>query len=697
MTHFNELGLAEPVLRAVEREGYDTPTPIQAQVIPAMLNGFDILGIAQTGTGKTAAFVLPLLHGLAVTKPKALPKSCAALIMVPTRELARQVAESVETYGGAMPLKTAIVVGGVKYGPQIKRLSRGVDILIATPGRLEDLMSSDALTLENTHHVVLDEADQMLDLGFAPAIQRILGQLPEGRQTALLTATMEKKIRRLAQDFLNKPKEISVAPTSKPIEQIEQMVVHTMTSGKRPALISLLRREEVGQTIVFTRTKFGAEKLAKTLSQEGMSADAIHGNKNQRQRDRALNGFRKGKTQILVATDVAARGIDVDNITHVVNFELPNVAEAYVHRIGRTGRAGRSGHAISFCDASERGLLRDIERLIGTSIVVGELEGAVAPSKQEIKEAVPVNKTRGNKARGNSVRRGRGADRSAGRPTGRGQERSQGRGAQSRRSSGDRQEQSNSNQHRDNNQRDNQQNGLERSNDKRQKYSNRPVKDNRSRNQQKTNNRQDFAGMEEKIDYGDKNVEKFFKGVKGIKGQTKRQAYRPEGGVEGGYHGAESDRQPRRGGDDWRKRRSARNAKKKADSFDNPRRKSKSYGANNDNYAHKADQKQLAKGKNKEAGGQHTQKRGQYDPAAGNDDFNTDSAPSKKFKSGGRNQSGKKAGSKKTNTVGRSRANQSGKGAKNNGSSAGRSGARTGGFANKGSGKPKQRLKRAAS
>lgn len=375
LTEFTELGLAEPILRSLQSEGYTTPTPIQAQVIPAMLNGRDVLGIAQTGTGKTAAFVLPVLHHIHQTKARAGSKRCTALILTPTRELANQVAASVDTYGRAMKIKTAIVVGGVKYGPQIKKLTGGVDVLIATPGRLEDLMKTGAVTLDMTGTIILDEADQMLDLGFAPAIKRILGKLPKDRQTALLSATMEKKIRALAQEFLSKPVEVSVAAADQPIERIEQGVLHIKSTVKRAALMTILSKEDVTSAIVFSRTKFGAEKLAQFLDKNGLRAGAIHGNKNQRQRERALAAFRAGKTPILVATDVAARGIDVDDISHVINFDLPNVAEAYVHRIGRTGRAGKSGIAIAFCDPSERGLLRDIERLTKNPIPVMTVEG----------------------------------------------------------------------------------------------------------------------------------------------------------------------------------------------------------------------------------------------------------------------------------------------------------------------------------
>lgn len=365
MKNFSDVGLADSILRAVTAEGYTAPTPIQNEVIPAMLAGRDILGTAQTGTGKTAAFVLPLLHRIATDRQIPGPKGCRALILVPTRELATQIAVSIRTYGQFVRPTTAIVVGGLKPRPQIKALAPGVDIVIATPGRLEDHMGTGAIRLDGAATVVLDEADQMLDLGFAPAIRRILGKLPKKRQTVLLSATMPKQIRTLARDYLSQPEEIAVAPVAKPIERIDQTVLWTDKAAKRERLIEVLSQEGVERAIVFTRTKRGADKVCRQLDKAGLSSAAIHGNKSQGQRDRALGAFRKANVTILVATDIAARGIDVDGVSHVVNYELPNVPEAYVHRIGRTARAGASGVAISLCDPSERGLLKDIERLIG--------------------------------------------------------------------------------------------------------------------------------------------------------------------------------------------------------------------------------------------------------------------------------------------------------------------------------------------
>ncbi|MEL6378338.1 MAG: DEAD/DEAH box helicase [Pseudomonadota bacterium] len=378
-TEFPAFGLADPLLRVLGQEGYETPTPIQSQIIPALMEGRDVLGIAQTGTGKTAAFVLPLLHHLYEERKKLTPKGATVLILAPTRELAKQVAGNVETYGRQMRLRTALVVGGLRYGPQTKKLSGGVDLLIATPGRLEDLISMKAVSLDATRYLVLDEADQMLDLGFAPVIARLSDLIPRPRQTALLSATMEKKVRRLALQFLENPVEVSIGEAAKPVDRITQSVVHVAPTDKRNALLALLAREETGRVIIFARTKFGAEKLALFLTKNDVKADAIHGNKNQRQRERALDRFRDGKTPVLVATDVAARGIDVPAVSHVINFELPEVPEAYVHRIGRTGRAGNSGIAISFCGPGERALLRDIEKLTDRKVPIETIEGITAP------------------------------------------------------------------------------------------------------------------------------------------------------------------------------------------------------------------------------------------------------------------------------------------------------------------------------
>ena len=380
LKQFTDLGLAEPILRAVTNEGYSAPTPIQEKVIPLMMSGKDIVGIAQTGTGKTAAFVLPLLDRIHELRQRPNPNHCIGLILAPTRELASQIAESIRTYGKDMRVSVAIIVGGVKPGGQIRMMVRGVDIIVATPGRLLDHVQTGVVKLDKAETVVLDEADQMLDLGFMPTIRKILAKLPKQRQTVLLSATMPQQIRALADDFLRDPTEISVKPTSTPIELIDQKVIHVDRERKRDALIGILRSPGVERAIVFTRTKRGADKVCESLQKAGLSAGAIHGNKSQPQRERTLADFRSANVKILVATDIAARGIDVDDVSHVINFELPNVPESYVHRIGRTARAGKSGIAISLCEHAERGLLRDIERLIGTVLPRDNAPGMGAQS-----------------------------------------------------------------------------------------------------------------------------------------------------------------------------------------------------------------------------------------------------------------------------------------------------------------------------
>lgn len=368
LKQFNELGLAEPILRALTENGYDTPTPIQGEVIPSMLAGNDIVGIAQTGTGKTAAFVLPILNRLAKVKGRPDPGTCRSLIVAPTRELAMQIAENVRKYARHMRLSSTVVMGGVKAGPQIKGLSRGVDVLVATPGRLLDHMESGVISIRTAQVVILDEADQMLDMGFIPSIRKIMKQVPKERQTGLFSATMPPEIRALANDFLRNPKEIAVTPVSTPIERIEQQVMPVSATDKRAVLTKLILEDEsVERAIVFTRTKHGADRVCRHLEKAGIHAGAIHGNRNQNQRQRTLKGFKSGEIKVLVATDVAARGIDIPDVSHVFNFELPNIPESYVHRIGRTARAGKEGVAISLCAPDEKTQLRDIERLIGVS------------------------------------------------------------------------------------------------------------------------------------------------------------------------------------------------------------------------------------------------------------------------------------------------------------------------------------------
>ena len=380
LTTFKDLGLASSILDALLAEGYETPTPIQVETIPVTMSGRDVLGIAQTGTGKTAAFVLPQLNAMANGRKGAPARSATVLILAPTRELAAQIAEAIETYGRALKPSVVTVIGGVKAGPQARAMARGADFLVATPGRLLDHMQTGAVTLSGVKTMVLDEADQMLDLGFMPALRKILEKLPAQRQMLLFSATMPKLIRKLASEFLRNPAEISVAPVSKPIERIEQSVVFVEKTAKPRLLAKLLKDGGEKRAIVFTRTKHGANRLCQQLDRSGIEAQPIHGNKSQNQREKTLAAFRDGSLSVLVATDIAARGIDIDDVSHVYNYDLPNVAEVYVHRIGRTARAGRSGQAVAFCDATERPLLRDIEKLTGLKLPVAAHDlGAPAP------------------------------------------------------------------------------------------------------------------------------------------------------------------------------------------------------------------------------------------------------------------------------------------------------------------------------
>jgi ATP-dependent RNA helicase RhlE len=368
LTSFSELGLAAPLLKALDGEGYTTPTPIQAKAIPAVLAGKDLLGIAQTGTGKTAAFALPILHRLAADPRPAPRKGCRALILSPTRELATQIADSFRTYGRHFGFHVAVVFGGVAHRPQIQALARGVDVLVATPGRLLDHMGERNAVLGSTEILVLDEADQMLDLGFEKPIRRIVATLSSRRQNLFFSATMPREIAGLADELLRDPVKVSVAPVGTTVERVAQRVIHVEASKKRALLAELFADPAMSRTLVFTRTKRGADRVAHHLEAKGIRVAAIHGNKSQRQREQALEAFRASSIRVLVATDIAARGIDIDLVTHVVNFELPEVPEAYVHRIGRTARAGAAGIAISLCDVDERELLRSIERLTRQSI-----------------------------------------------------------------------------------------------------------------------------------------------------------------------------------------------------------------------------------------------------------------------------------------------------------------------------------------
>jgi ATP-dependent RNA helicase RhlE len=378
MTRFEDLGLAAPLLKALATEGYASPTPIQTQAIPHVLAGRDLQGIAQTGTGKTAAFALPILHRLAADRRPAAPKSCRVLVLAPTRELASQIEESFRTYGRQTGLRTALMFGGVPKPRQARALASGVDVLVATPGRLLDHIGDRAVRLDRTEILVLDEADHMLDLGFIVPIRKIAAMLPAQRQTLFFSATMPKEIGQLAAQLLRDPVHVAVAPVATTVERVDQQVIFVETARKRGLLTEILRQGEMGRTLVFTRTKHGADRVVKHLEQAGLPAAAIHGNKSQPQRERALAAFRAGRTPVLVATDIAARGIDVDAVTHVINFDLPNVPESYVHRIGRTARAGAAGIAISFCDAEERAYLRDIEKLIRTRVPVARAPARAA-------------------------------------------------------------------------------------------------------------------------------------------------------------------------------------------------------------------------------------------------------------------------------------------------------------------------------
>jgi len=382
--NFAALGLAEPLLRALDAASYTTPTPIQSKSIPALLQGRDMMGLAQTGTGKTAAFALPILQRLSLSRHGAGPKGVRALILAPTRELALQIEESFRTYGAHMRFRTAVVFGGVSQLPQVKALSDGVDILVATPGRLLDLLQQRKVRLDKVEILVLDEADRMLDMGFSRDVLKIVDETPLERQSLLFSATMPKTIKKLGDEILDNPVHVEVTPEVVTVDKIDQHVFHVPASVKRSLLIHLLGDPAMSRVIVFTRTKHGANRVSDHLDRAGIPSAAIHGNKSQNARQKALEDFRTGATRILVATDIAARGIDVDDITHVVNFEMPVDAESYVHRIGRTARAGRSGVAYSFCDPNERDELKAIERLTRKPLqVAAPIQGLEADQRGE--------------------------------------------------------------------------------------------------------------------------------------------------------------------------------------------------------------------------------------------------------------------------------------------------------------------------
>jgi ATP-dependent RNA helicase RhlE len=407
-TTFAQLNLLQPILRALDQLGYSTPTPIQAQAIPHLLQGRDILGCAQTGTGKTAAFALPILQKLTSERRPPARRTARALVLTPTRELAVQIADSFRAYGRHLRFSLALVYGGVGQASQVRACARGVDILVATPGRLLDLMGQGHLGLDKIRFLVLDEADRMLDMGFLPDIKRILAAVPRQRQTLFFSATMPSKIAALAKTILSDPVKVAVTPAATPVERINQKVLFVAQADKRALLSEVLKDEEVTRALVFTRTKHGADRLARQLARFQVRAEAIHGNKSQNARQAALAKFRSGRARVLVATDVAARGIDVDGISHVINFDLPNEPESYVHRIGRTARAGAEGVAISFCNAQERAFLHDIEKLIRRTVPVMDdhpfRAGGNAPAQP--RQAVHPGR-RSGKSRSQGRKRGR--------------------------------------------------------------------------------------------------------------------------------------------------------------------------------------------------------------------------------------------------------------------------------------------------
>jgi ATP-dependent RNA helicase RhlE len=430
---FTTLGLADGLLRAVADEGYSVPTPIQARAIPEILGGRDLLACAQTGTGKTAAFTLPLLQKLSAHAPGG-HRAIRVLVLVPTRELAAQVNESVRTYGKHLPaVKTALIFGGVSFNPQADHLRRGVDIVVATPGRLLDHAQQRTINLSQVEVLVLDEADRMLDMGFIHDIRRVIKLLPARRQNLMFSATFSDDIRQLAHGILKDPVQIDIAPRNSAVETVTQRLIHIGKHDKAGVLSHLIRTGNWRQTLVFTRTKRGANKLAERLAHDGITTDALHGNKSQNARTRALAGFKAGDVRVLVATDIAARGLDIDMLPHVVNYELPNVPEDYVHRIGRTGRAGLEGEALSLVGTDERDELRAIERMLKRSIEVIQVEGYVpgpAPAhrpQQHAQQHAPRHGHGQSHGRGQGHGRGRsGQGQGHGRSHGHGQ--SQGRG-----------------------------------------------------------------------------------------------------------------------------------------------------------------------------------------------------------------------------------------------------------------------------
>ena len=388
MTSFQDFGLADPISRALKEENYVTPTPIQAQTIPIAITGRDVIGIAQTGTGKTASFALPILHRLLENRIKPQPKTCRVLVLSPTRELSGQILESFNAYGRHVKLTSALAIGGVPMGRQVRSVMQGVDVMVATPGRLLDMVQGNALKLNQVEFLVLDEADRMLDMGFINDIRKIVAKMPVKRQTLFFSATMPKDIADLAEQMLHNPARVAVTPVASTVERIAQRIIQVDHAAKPAILAQLLKSEPVNRALVFTRTKHGADKVVKGLARAGIPADAIHGNKSQNHRERVLAAFRTGEIRTLIATDIAARGIDVDGITHVFNFDLPNIPESYVHRIGRTARAGAEGTAISLVAGGEElSYLRDIERLIKITL---PKEDRRTPGGQRTAAAAPA-------------------------------------------------------------------------------------------------------------------------------------------------------------------------------------------------------------------------------------------------------------------------------------------------------------------
>ncbi|HEY0265245.1 MAG TPA: DEAD/DEAH box helicase [Rhizomicrobium sp.] len=412
---FASLGIAEPILRALAADNYTHPTPIQGRAIPALLAGRDLLGIAQTGTGKTAAFGIPLLQKLSIGHVPPQARQAKALILAPTRELAVQIEESLRNYGRFLNLKMTVILGGVNQNTQVRNMAKGVDILVATPGRLLDLVQQKHVRLDAVNTFIVDEADRMLDMGFIRDVRKLVAFIPKQRQSMLFSATMPEDIARLVHEMMNNPERIEVAPQGKTADRIEQKLYFVPMPQKRQLLSELLKDAAMNKVIVFTRTKHGANRVAEHLAKTGVVSEAIHGNKSQNARQRALDLFRTGKARVLVATDIAARGIDIDDISHVVNFELPNEPESYVHRIGRTARAGGQGVAISFCDSSERAYLRDIERVIRMKIepVAHDLPELTAEQKAQAEEprgARPPHGHRHGKPSGHKPHGGGGRD-----------------------------------------------------------------------------------------------------------------------------------------------------------------------------------------------------------------------------------------------------------------------------------------------